>query len=503
MLTELKTNGMVVSGVNFTCTAVEIWNAADLTPLTLSVPVTNNWVYKDGVPTFTIKVTNPYSKAVTAKAVVEIATDKMTVVTSASKSQEVAAGGSAEIVVSLDEMPAAGIYHATATVNDDLARGFYFAVKPTEIVSAPDKQSDFDSYWQSVKEQLAGVPINATLTEIPAKSTANRKVYLVEMQSIADGTSGDPVIVRGYYAEPTDGKKHPVIMHYLGYDSGYTPGGQNSIPYCPGGDDNKGYAEFYLSTRGQSINNRPASDRADGIQKDFTNIYDDWFAYQFGNKDSYYYRGAYMDCLRAIDFMASRETSDMDNLYAEGQSQGGALTVAAALSGRTFKAIAPAITFMGDFPDYFDITSWPGYVARQNQGAMTGAEMFAFLSYYDTKNLATSISCPYITSVGLQDNVCPPHTNLAPYNNVKTPAADKQVIFNPELQHQVKYDGEDNWNATFMAFFKKYYSNTTGISELPAQAGSPSQVCYDLQGRRITTPAKGLYIRNGDKYICR
>jgi len=148
-----------------------------------------------------------------------------------------------------------------------------------------------------------------------------------------------------------------------------------------------------------------------------------------------------MDCVRAIDFMASRETSDMDQLYAEGQSQGGAFTVAAAaLSGRTFKAIAPAITFMGDFPDYFNITNWPASVARENRGSMTDDEMFAFLSYFDTKNLSTRISCPIITSVGLQDNVCPAHTNLAPYNNVTTPEADKQIVFNAELQHQVNGD---------------------------------------------------------------
>ena len=507
MLAELKENGLVVSGVNFTCTAVELWNASDIKTLTLSVPVTDNWVFTDAAPTFTIKVTNPYSEAVTAKAVVEIATDKMLYVTTATKSQELAAGASADVVVTLDEMPAAGIYHATATVNDDLARGFYFAVKPTEIVSAPDKQSDFDSYWAAAKTQLTAVEANdeCLLTEIPSRSTTNRKVYLVEMKSIADGTSGEPVTVRGYYCEPQDGKKHPVIMHYLGYDSGYRPGGESSMPYCPGGDDNKDYAEFYLSTRGQSVNNRPAADRADGINKDFTNTYGDWFAYEFGNKDAYYYHGAYMDCVRALDFMASRATSDMQNLFAEGQSQGGALTVAAAaLSGYQFNAIAPAITFMGDFPDYFDITSWPGYIAKQNQGTMSDADMYAFLSYFDTKNLATNISCPYITSVGLQDNVCPPHTNLAPYNNVKTPAADKQIVFNPELQHQVKYDGEENWNATYTAFFKKYIKNTTGISELPAQTASPSQACYNLQGQRLATrPAKGLYIQNGRKYLAR
>ena len=504
MLTELKSNGMVVSGVNFTCTAVELWNADELKPLTLQVPVTNNWVFTESVPSFTIQVTNPYGEAVTAKAVVEITTDKMAPVTKATNTQEIAAGSSANMAVALNEMPAPGIYHATITVNDDLARGFFFAVKPEQIVSAADKQSDFDSYWAAAKQQLAQVPINATLTEIPSKSGAKRKVYLVEMQSIADGLSGNPVTIRGYYAEPQDGKKHPVLIHYQGYDSEYRPGGDSATPWCINAkydtDESANYAEFILSNRGQSVNNRPASGRDDGINRDFENIYGDWFAYQFGNKDSYYYRGAYMDCLRAIDFMASRETSDMQNLFAEGQSQGGAFTVAAAaLSDRPFNAIAPAITFMGDFPDYFEIVSWPGYVAFNNKGSMTDAEMYAFMSYYDTKNLATSITSPYITSIGLQDNVCPPHTNIAPYNNVQTPASDKQIVYNPELQHATN----SKWNDTYMTFFKKYMKDTTGIRSVGSNSVVTDNCYYDLYGRKVVNPQRGIYLVNGRKNIIR
>lgn len=455
MLAKLQEGGMIVSGTSFTLTAIEILDPATLKTLTLSVPVTSNWVYTSA-PSFTIHVENPYDEAVMANAAISIATDKLAAVTTIYNNVEIAANGSEDIVLTMDETPAAGFYHATATVNDDLARAFFFAVNPTNITSAPDKQADFDTFWATAKTQLDAIAINATLTEIPSKSTAARKVYLVEMQSVPDGLTGDPVTIRGYYCEPTDGQKHPVVMHYQGYDSGYRPGGEGTTPYCPSGDANPNLAEFILSTRGQSINNRPAEDRDDGIEQDFTNTYGDWFAFNFGDKDSYYYRGAYMDVVRAIQFMASRETSDMNNLYAEGQSQGGALTyAAAALSGYTFNAIAPAITFMGDFPDYFDIVNWPASVARENQGTMTDEEMFAFLSYFDTKNLATMVSCPVITSIGLQDNVCPPHTNIAPYNNVQTAETDKQIVYNPELQHQVNGD----WYTTYMAFFDNYAVN--------------------------------------------
>ena len=81
-----------------------------------------------------------------------------------------------------------------------------------------------------------------------------------------------------------------------------------------------------------------------------------------------------------------------------------------------------------------------------------------------------------------------------------TPEADKQVVFNPELQHQVKYDGTDNWNDTFMGFFKKYLDKATGMGDtlrLNDKGEMINNSVYNLQGQRLTTrPTKGLYIHN-------
>ena len=43
---------------------------------------------------------------------------------------------------------------------------------------------------------------------------------------------------------------------------------------------------------------------------------------------------------------------------------------------------------------------------------MSDEEMYKFLSYLDTKNLATLVTCPVTTAMGLQDPVCPPHHQL-------------------------------------------------------------------------------------------
>lgn len=417
----------------------------DLSLIKQSVPVANDWIWS-GKPQITVHIENPNAAKVTVGVKVKISTDTKKAVTEVLDSVEVPGKQSIDHIVTTPEDLAPGFYRAVCFVNGKSARSFVFGIDPFDIKSEPDMQPDFTQFWEDTKTQLAGVEMNAVLTEITVKSSATRKVYLVEMYSVPDGLSGDPVKIRGYYCEPTDGQKHPVIMHFYGYDTQ----GSKALCECPAGGSSK-YAEFYLSHRGQYLNNRPASTKNPGITEDCENIYGDWFAYHFGDKDSYYYRGAFMDCVRAVDFMASRETSDMSHLFAEGSSQGGALCyAAAALSNYPFTAIAPNVAFLGDYPDYFKIVDWPGSTAKANKGTMTDEQMYAFLSYFDTKNLATRISCAVLGTSGLQDGTCPPHTNIAPYNIIQNP--NKEYHFYPEMQH----DYPKNWWSMIAEFWKKF-----------------------------------------------
>ena len=416
----------------------------ELQDLKQSVAVTENWVYETR-PNFTIHIENPNAVNVEAKVIAKITTDLKKAVTTIETVVAVPANGTLDVPITTTEDLQPGFYRANCIVNNKGARSFNFGISPEKIVSAPDMQDDFNEYWAAAKEQLEAIDMNAQLTELEKKSTDKRKIYLVELQSVPDGPEGEPVIVRGYYAEPQDGQKHPVIMHFYGYDS------QNatSWPPCPGGNDSE-YAEFFFSIRGQMLNNRKAANRYPDGKEDFVNIYGDWFAYNFGVKDGYYYRGAFLDCVQAVRFMATRETSDMTQLFAEGSSQGGALSYAvAALSDYPFTAIAPCVAFLGDFPDYFNIVGWPAETAKTNKGSMTDEEMYTFLSYFDTKNLATRISASVIACSGLQDGTCPPHTNLAPYNNL--PTEDKVIYYYPEMGHEIPSD----WNKKIMNFFKE------------------------------------------------
>lgn len=420
---------------------------SNLEALVCEVPVTSNWVFETK-PEFVLQAENPNGKTMKAEIHVEFTTDKKEAVDSYDMTVDVPANTKKDISISSTKTFKAGFYKFTLKVNKKvIKKNSGFGVSPLDLVSAPDMQPDFDSYWAGVKAQLPDItdPANVELTEIPSKSTSAQKVYLVEMKSVPDGLTGEPVTVRGYYLEPQGSGKYPVIMHFFGYDS--TPPGKIT---CPSGSSNPKYAEFYLSNRGQMINARSADKRSDGINKDFTNTYGDWFAFQFGQgKDGWYYRGAFMDCVQAVNFMATRPSSDMKNLFGEGSSQGGAFSyAAAALSDYPFTAIAPCVAFLGDFPDYFEIVSWPGDTAKKNQGSMSDTEMFKFLSYFDTKNLATRIHAAVIACSGLQDGTCPPHTNTAPFTNL--PTEDKEMYYYPQMGHEVPAD----WSTKTTNFFK-------------------------------------------------
>lgn len=484
MLEELKNNGCFVQGVSFTLTSVEIINEEDQSKLKTDVPVVNEWMWSSPeVPRFRVNVTNPTAEAVHFEIVIRIADDLMTSYKDYRFSEMLDAGKSDDYDYSLDDAWQPGFYQATVLVDDEVARSFVFGYDATKMVSAPDMQADFMDFWNAAKTDLSQIEGQYTLTEVEDKSTSKRKVYLLEMKSVPDGTGEG--IVRAYYAEPTAAGTYPAVLHFCAYDGG---GGL----WIPHGDDSPSQIDIVVSTRGQSINNRPP----------YTNEYGDWFAYGLGDKDKWYYRGAYMDCMRALDFLLTREKVQPQNIFAQGASQGGAFSIAcAALGDGRINAIAPALPFMGDFPCYTQLVLWAGNTVkgRQTLLGMSDEEMYAMLSYFDTKNLATLVTCPVYMNFSLQDKDCPPHTNWAAYNNLGS--SEKQYLTNPTSSHSI---GE-TWVAEFTNFFASHLkSDADGIQNVSLERQEDTTI-YDLKGVRqngtLSSLPHGIYIQQGRKIV--
>jgi cephalosporin-C deacetylase len=311
-----------------------------------------------------------------------------------------------------------GFYKVDVTLNGELASKmveYKFGYEPEKIVSPPDPRPDFDTFWKQTRQELSKVDPQYKLTKIDSLCTKKRTVYLVEMHSLGN------VRIHGWYSVPTAPGKYPAIMQVPGYSSMMVP---ESVDY---GADIIG---FGLNIRGHGNSRDDVNPGFPGFL--FSGIAD---------KETYIYRGAYMDCVRGIDFLYSRPEVDTTRVAVEGGSQGGALTFAtAALDNQRIKVCAPLIPFLSDFQDYFKVAVWPANEFHEFvdvEKNMSWDEVFDVLSYFDIKNLAGWIKAPLFMGVGLMDETCPPHINFAAYNQVKS---EKHYVVYPNAGHGLPVD---------------------------------------------------------------
>lgn len=391
--------------------------------LSHEVKLTSGWVfYSPETPRIDIQVKNTDDIKRSENLQLTVSTDKRTPVYSFAQQIIIHPNDSAMISFSFG-LPTPGFYRCSLSSDSTIIRNFNIGYEPEAIVSLPDNKPDLDEFWEKAKKELATVAPDYKLTLLPGKPGDKRKIYKVTMRSLENAE------ISGYYCVPEKKGKYPVIVSYMGY---------GSKPWLPNSADNPAMAEFILSTRGQGLN-QPG------------NIYGDWITFELGNKDKYYYRGAFMDLIRAIDFVSSRPETDTLNIFAEGGSQGGAFTLAACALDRRITAAAPTIPFLSDYPDYFSIVNWPAEPVQKKQAELklTDKQLYETLSYFDIKNLAHKITCPVIMAVGLQDEVCPPHTNFAGYNRIHS---EKEFYIFPENGHNVP----DQWWQIRYVFFEKH-----------------------------------------------
>jgi len=323
-------------------------------------------------------------------------------------------GSTGEVPVDMGELQP-GFYRVSAELisrEDTLRRQVGIGVRPEEIVSLPDRPDDFEEYWDRARRELARVEPRFRLTRQVEHCTENREVYLLELYSLGN------VLIRGWYMKPADEGQYPAILHVQGYSSVKGPDDLYQ------GDD---MVSLALNIRGHG-NSR------DDVDPGFPGF----LLQGLEDKESYIYRGAYMDCLRALDFLFSRQEVDTTRVAVEGGSQGGALSMAtAALAPDRIALCVFHVPFLSDFRDYFSIASWPArefYTWMDGHPEVPEEVMYQNLSYIDIKNLASWIKAPVYMAVGLMDNICPPHINFAAYNQL---SVGKEYMVYPEAGHSL------------------------------------------------------------------
>lgn len=319
-----------------------------------------------------------------------------------------------------------GVYKLNLTINvtdyDDTIRRV-FGVDPKKIKSDTPKPSGFDSFWQDTRDTLAKVPMNATMTLQPQLSRNGTDCYLVEMKSYEN------ITVRGWLTIKHDRKpkdKFPVWLVVPGYGGvGVKPiFGSNEI------------AVFSFNVRGQGNSKDKINPSRDG-----------YLTTGVENRYKYIYRGAIMDCIRAVDFIFSRPELDSKNIIISGGSMGGYLAIATASLDKRIKLCSANNPVFCDYRNLIGNSDWPmsDFVKYSRARRIPMGRILNTLDYFDLKNFSPNLECYSLIGISMLDNLAPPYNEFVMLNEIKS---KYKLFVYPNLGHEVPpslFEYLSNW----------------------------------------------------------
>jgi cephalosporin-C deacetylase len=288
-----------------------------------------------------------------------------------------------------------------------------------EYRTSTAEPENLDGWWgQRIAEarELARPP---KLTRYEPDLYAPLEVYDAEFS----GARGDRI--RAWYIKPA-GTAHKTIVKFIGYGGGRGAPSEHALTAA------LGYAVLVMDSRGQggrwsvgqTGDNDPGPENSLVMSRGIT------------NPETYYYTRMFTDAVRAVD--TALELGEEETVAVSGGSQGGALSLAAAGLAPDKVALCHAdVPFLCDIQRA--ITLAPSYPYAEipeflNENIALEEKALNTLKYIDCALLARRISAQSLFSVGLMDEVCPPSTVFAAYNEV---TSGKNIKVYPYSGHAV------------------------------------------------------------------
>jgi cephalosporin-C deacetylase-like acetyl esterase len=287
---------------------------------------------------------------------------------------------------------------------------------PERIMPTTTEPDDFTQFWIDAKNELANIPIDGRMTLLPDRCTENVNVYHISIQNYPGNAR-----VYGILCVPKSAGQYPAVLR--------VPGAGIRPYYGDIATAEKGAITLQIGIHGIPVimENYIYNDLRYGALRNYNRI-------NLNNRDNYYYKGVYLGCVRAIDFIFTLTQFDGERLAVAGGSQGGALSIITAGLDDRVKWIVPYYPALSDLTGYVNgrAGGWPHLFKNADpEDPLVKAEMNTS-KYYDVVNFARYVQAEGYYSWGFNDNVCPPTSMYSAYNVIE---AQKQLFLAPETGH--------------------------------------------------------------------
>lgn len=269
------------------------------------------------------------------------------------------------------------------------------------------EEEDFDLFWQNTLSEVRRKPLKPEFQEIthPFK---NLKIYDVSF----GGFGGQRV--KGWFIRPSQEAMYPCLLEFIGY------GGGRSLPHEWTRMASAGMAHFIMDTRGQGSYWSPG-DTADPELEPGNSQFPGFMTRGILKRETYYYRRVFCDAVRAFDTLLTRTDVDGTRIAVTGGSQGGGISIAAAGLIPELQMVLADVPFLCHFARAVRLMDSDPYGEIKNYLKTHRdkvEEVFRCLSYFDGVNFSKRIKARSFFSTALMDDICPPSTVFAAYNQI-------------------------------------------------------------------------------------
>ncbi len=295
-----------------------------------------------------------------------------------------------------------------------------------EYRTSTKEPDGLDDWWARRIEAARALARPTVLTPHQPRLYDPVEVYDVEFS----GGGGDRI--RAWYLRPRNTPAAPVVVKFIGYGGGRgTPAEHVLLPAL-------GYALLVMDSRGQGGRwaTGATPDGAGGTGPENSLV----MTRGITSPEDYYYTRMFTDAVRAVDvaieLAGPGAAGGPPGIAVTGGSQGGALALAAAALCQDAVRVCHAdVPFLCDIQRAITLaphapyTEIPEFLAKNVQLIEPALHT---LRYVDCALLARRITATTLMSVGLMDDICPPSTVFAAYNEI---SADKEIAVFPYSGH--------------------------------------------------------------------